>query len=543
MVLEAASMATLGNINANSDDGLMALRSLTLEMKTPHSPRPVLPGGGAFNDRPPPPPAAMRPLAIGRLQPAAARCLTLEVQKEVLKDGWSWTQHYWNLILSNKDLIRLSSGTTAAHNPLMWGAKSNAFLRYAAKLKHLKELQGWTIASLSSVWELLEAAPTLETLTVTSQSDQLPDPLPAPNTTLRTLTVHGELSTNSLLDVLGLSPHLSNMTVTTIGVRAVQQPQQFGVGFGPVQPFVPEDVHPRDLPVGANLCKLDVICVGDYDALLKNLPDHVDLTWIDGIDRDDRVDLQLPEHSTRFSIFKANHLPWYINEQHQALAPHDVANELLVTNSRLNVFDSIRHYLRVDEMLRQPWACMGLEWLTCRIVGVDRLNDEEQCLADRVMAPGRTAIEKFQRCHAQHHGVYDRLASPTKLKHLDWGTRTGIRGSSSLAKRMRGEHGEEYLHYDEPSFDILKLSLASGLDRLEALKNLEMIGFEGINYRIGKPELEWMAKAWPKLNLMYGLDKERLYQIEYSKERAALKAHFQQLRPNVVHDSLFFDKI
>ncbi|KFH63301.1 hypothetical protein MVEG_10711 [Podila verticillata NRRL 6337] len=64
MVLEAASMATLGNINANSDDGLMALRSLTLEMKTPHSPRPVLPGGGAFNDRPPPPPAAMRPLAM-----------------------------------------------------------------------------------------------------------------------------------------------------------------------------------------------------------------------------------------------------------------------------------------------------------------------------------------------------------------------------------------------------------------------------------------------------------------------------------------------
>ncbi|KFH63300.1 hypothetical protein MVEG_10710 [Podila verticillata NRRL 6337] len=387
----------------------------------------------------------------------------------------------------------------------MWGAKSNAFLRYAAILKHLKELQGWTIASLSSVWELLEAAPTLETLTVTSQSDQLPDPLPAPNTTLRTLTVHGELSTNSLLDVLGLSPHLSNMTVTTIGVRAVQQPQQFGVGFGPVQSFVPEDVHPRDLPVGANLCKLDVICVGDYDALLKNLPDHVDLTWIVGIDRDDRVDLQLPEHSTRFSIFKADHLPWYINEQHQARAPHDVANELLVTNSRLNVFDSIRHYLRVDEMLRQPWACMGLEWLTCRIVGVDRLNDEEQCLADRVMAPGKS--DKAQALGLGYENRYP------------WEFKSG------------------------ETFDTLKLSLASGLDRLGALKNLEMIGFEGINYRIGKPELEWMAKAWPKLNLMYGLDKERLYQIEYSKERAALKAHFQQLRPNVVHDSLFFDKI
>ncbi|KAF9214191.1 hypothetical protein BGZ59_004150 [Podila verticillata] len=321
------------------------------------------------------------------------------------------------------------------------------------------------------------------------------------------------------------------MTVTTIGVRAVQQPQQFGVGFGPVQPFVPEDVHPRDLPVGANLCKLDVICVGDYDALLKNLPDHVDLTWIDGIDRDDRVDLQLPEHSTRFSIFKANHLPWYINEQHQALAPHDVANELLVTNSRLNVFDSIRHYLRVDEMLRQPWACMGLEWLTCRIVGVDRLNDEEQCLADRVMAPGYAAElsgnEVALRSKNSSGVMHSTMAKSDKAQALGLG--------------YKNRYPWEFKSGE--TFDTLKLSLASGLDRLGALKNLEMIGFEGINYRIGKPELEWMAKAWPKLNLMYGLDKERLYQIEYSKERAALKAHFQQLRPNVVHDSLFFDKI
>ncbi|KAG0356068.1 hypothetical protein BG005_005008 [Podila minutissima] len=159
------------------------------------------------------------------------------------------------------------------------------------------------------------------------------------------------------------------------------------------------------------------------------------------------------------------------------------------------------------------------------------------------MAPGYTAdlsaeegaaVEKFQRCQAQHHGVYDRLARLTKLKHLDLGYENGIPGLD----------GEKYLKYTSgPTFDTLELSLASGLDRLGALKNLEMIGFECINHRIGRPELEWMAKSWPKLNLMYGLDKEKLDGIEHSKKRVALKEYFQQLRPDVVHDSLFEDDV
>jgi hypothetical protein len=201
-------------------------------------------------------------------------------------------------------------------------------------------------------------------------------------------------------------------------------------------------------------------------------------------------------------------------------------------------------------MLRQPWACMGLEWLSCRIVGVDRLNDAEQSLVDRVMAHGyavplsdeeRAAVEKFQRCRAQHHGVYDRLASLTKLKHLDLGYENRYPWQYKSGDSYEAEDGEEYLYYGPPTFDTLELSLASGVDRLGALKNLEMIGFECINHRIGRAELEWMAKSWPKLNLMYGLDEDRLTNIEPNLEKALLKDYFQQLRPEVVHDSLFED--
>ncbi|KAG0379354.1 hypothetical protein BGX24_000770 [Mortierella sp. AD032] len=100
-----------------------------------------------------------------------------------------------------------------------------------------------------------------------------------------------------------------------------------------------------------------------------------------------------------------------------------------------------------------------------------------------------------------------------------------------------------YVEYVGPTFDTLEMLLESGLDRLEALRDLEMIGFECINHQIGRAELDWMAKSWPKLRLMYGLDKERLYEIEYDKHRAALRRYFKRLRPDVDHDSLFKESI
>ncbi|KAF9318222.1 hypothetical protein BG003_011616 [Podila horticola] len=567
MVLEAASMTLLGKTGTGGS-GCLALQSLTLEIKTPYQPQPV-PEGGVFEhdpNFPSPPPTAMPPLVMpAPLFPGVVEetdfvqpqhfGLTLEAQKEALETGWEWTQHYWNLILSNHGLTRLVLGPATGYISLLWSVESKeVFLRNVAKLPCLKELQGWIIVTLSSVWELLAAVPTLEFLTTTCSEDKLPDPLPEVNTTLRTLTVHGSLSINNLLDVLSLLPNLSSLTLTKIGVRAVQQqPPELGFEFGMASSFLPEHVCPRDHSVGANLRELNVDSVGDYDTLLKHLPDHIELTWNEPISTYNSVPLQLPEHSTRFSVFKAPFPPWYIDEEFEPRAPHDfVANELLTTSSRLRVFDSIRHFILVDEMLRRPWLCMGLEWLTCRILGVNRLTDEEQSLAERVMVPGYSsdlsaeeaaAVEKFERCRAQHHGVYDHLARLTRLRHLDLGYENRYPWTCKIGDVYEVD-GVEYLEYTTPpTFETLELSLASGLDRLGALKDLEMIGFERLNHRIRRPELEWMAKSWPRLNLMYGLDKERLMDIEHCKERTALREYFQQLRPSVIHDSLFYDDV
>ncbi|KAF9538247.1 endodeoxyribonuclease [Mortierella hygrophila] len=198
-------------------------------------------------------------------------------------------------------------------------------------------------------------------------------------------------------------------------------------------------------------------------------------------------------------------------------------NQFLITHRHLREFDSIKNFIKVDEMLREPWTYMGLEWLTCRIAGLDRLTPMEEGTVARIMASGYSdglseeetgVVEKFNRCRAQQRGEY----------------------KSGSAEVYVGEDGEEYLRYDPPMFDTLELTLESGLSRLGALKDLEMFGFECLNHKIGKAEMAWMAKSWPKLNLMYGLNDERLYVIEHDKEREALREYFTKLQPNVVHD-------
>lgn len=50
--------------------------------------------------------------------------------------------------------------------------------------------------------------------------------------------------------------------------------------------------------------------------------------------------------------------------------------------------------------------------------------------------------------------------------------------------------GNEYVRFNGPTLDTLELTLAAGLGRLGALKDLEVIGFKCISHRIGRPEFE-----------------------------------------------------
>ncbi|KAG0348270.1 hypothetical protein BG005_011654 [Podila minutissima] len=486
------------------------------------------------------------------------RMISHQAKQEYLERLWTMLQQYWHLTFSNPGLVRLSF---ARDKVFPWGIRSEQVLyQRLAKLTHLKELHGWALDSLSGIWRLLEAVPTIESLTPNCYWIQFPNPIPEVNTTLRTLTMEATLNVNDLHTLLGLFPNLSMLTL-----YMVTHPEE---DDHPDHDQIQAQATTTTTPVGTNLVA--------FNAMLKDgkiplcLPQHVELTYHDHTSESE-MPLVLTQHPTRFTVFKALHSPWSLEEERRGRRDRDHANEVLASCARLRVFDSITRYICADEMLRRPWACMGLEWLSCRIVGVDRLTDVEQAMVGRVMAPGymgelsvdeAAAVEKFQRCRTQQHGVYDRLASLTRLRHLDlgcgnrypWTYRSegwyDVGGDTGQLMSWDGEddvewiEGSAHLQYDENSmFDTLELSLASGLDRLGALKNLEMIGFERVNHRIGRAELAWMAKSWPRLSLMYGLDQDLTYGVEPDETRAELKEYFQQLRPDVVHahGTLFAD--
>ncbi|KAF9347380.1 hypothetical protein BGX26_001145 [Mortierella sp. AD094] len=108
----------------------------------------------------------------------------------------------------------------------------------------------------------------------------------------------------------------------------------------------------------------------------------------------------------------------------------------------------------------------------------ESLSDEE-----------KEAIEKHLRYRHQQLQVYDRLANFTQLKFLE--------PEEEVSEFREVDHPTDQQQdtefYQALILEITELSLASGLGRLAGLKNPEVFGLEGVDERIGEPELEWMA--------------------------------------------------
>lgn len=227
------------------------------------------------------------------------------------------------------------------------------------------------------------------------------------NKTLQTLSVGVAMSIDELQELLTLFPSLTRLNLSEVSQS---------------QPTRAWGSH-----IGVNLRHLDMLNMSR--ALVACVPEHVELTCYDEPMEDGTLTL-LMQHSDRFGAFKAGRRPLYLREPGRENWSGYVANDILGCCARLRTFDSIEHTLHADELLRQPWACKGLEWLTVQIRGVDRLTEEEQIVVDQVIVPGypgglsvdeEASVEKFERCRAQQHGVYDCLVSLTKPRHMNLG--------------------------------------------------------------------------------------------------------------------------
>ncbi|KAG0197760.1 hypothetical protein BGX28_008722 [Mortierella sp. GBA30] len=229
------------------------------------------------------------------------------------------------------------------------------------------------------------------------------------------------------------------------------------------------------------------------------------------------------------------------------LQPDSVC-EMLETCLDLEELDAIHHKMEVQGILVRPWVCAQMTVFRCQIVGVNRLTAEEQKVVDHLVASGRLcsrdslegeerlAVERLADSREHQQAILGRIGQWTALKTLCFGHEyRNYRLCQLDEPPYYTVDGVKYLQYDGPIPNTLELSLESGLERLAGLKDLEVFGFEGLDHRIGKAELDWMAVNWPKLKIMRGLHVDTMTYVEYNVRRAELREYFQKLRPDVVH--------
>ncbi|KAF9093075.1 hypothetical protein BGX29_010115 [Mortierella sp. GBA35] len=214
------------------------------------------------------------------------------------------------------------------------------------------------------------------------------------------------------------------------------------------------------------------------------------------------------------------------------------ARILLASCRTLVVFDGIYHKIEAGQFLEiggggdgedsGRWACEELEVFRCQIVGSERLTKEEEAVLDRIR--NRKSGDEGEEDNGN--------GSPLPGGRNDDDDNDDEEVLRVLEKNGRSPPSSDgYVAYTGLLPGTMELSLTSGLDRLGTLKDLEVFGFEGVDHRIGKSELDWMTVAWPKLKVMRGLQEDTLRGIEFDK-KADLREYMQQLQPDLRHETL-----
>ncbi|KAF9204539.1 hypothetical protein BGZ49_005180 [Haplosporangium sp. Z 27] len=141
--------------------------------------------------------------------------------------------------------------------------------------------------------------------------------------------------------------------------------------------------------------------------------------------------------------------------------------------------------------LLKPWDCEGsLKILRIWIGGIPRLGlTGEYGKVVKEDYPGQGLLIQSQ--------VYKRLARFTKLEEL-W-----LGGNPSAFDMTIS--GDEW-GLDKCQLDCLEMSLESGLDELKGLNELRELSLSFMSTKVGMKEVRWMAKNWPKLSIIRGIN-------------------------------------
>ncbi|KAF9956656.1 hypothetical protein BGZ70_009805 [Mortierella alpina] len=482
---------------------------------------------------------ALRAPKVIKNLPADLGITTRDDSSRVETD-WLMLQNIWSMVTLNPLLRRLIIKTSGVRLAQQEAARE--YLDATIKrLKHLREFRATDFYGVDLLSKLKDIAPQIEAIW-TSVSSNLEPELNVPlNQNITSLSVRNQLSSTGVLTLLQLHPNLERLFVYDMINDTTSAEVKSPV-------FTLKTLH-----IGNS--RGSPRSMADPINILRHCPDLQEI----GLLKVDAPALEaIMTHCRNVKVVKALYNPFFVNQRSQRRPIMETVNRFLMSYSTLRVFDAIELCVHVDDLLLQPWACDRLETFRCRIVGFTRLDAKQQAVYDRVSGPKHTAalttaeaaiVRQFEQCRHQQQQVLDRLASLTSLKVLDLGyeNRDPCAYQAQLYTSYDPEYpdswsfpdGSKFYQYGGPIADTMELSLDSGLDRLAALKHLEIFGFEGTDHRIGHQELNWMAKQWPHLRVMRGLAKDRLLYLKYDTKKEALRNYVMSLRPDIEQSTLF----
>ncbi|KAG0345281.1 hypothetical protein BG004_003817 [Podila humilis] len=226
-------------------------------------------------------------------------------------------------------------------------------------------------------------------------------------------------------------------------------------------------------------------------------------------------------------------------------------HRLLETCVHLTVLDLIRFKIKISNFRlhinNNPWVCHGLEVFRCQIRGVPVSfgfggfggggggGGTERRASLGLQKKLFRQLGQLKRLRVLDFGYEERFHSviinrAVQKYDIDTGTTTIEPGWKEVTVEKKPLGFE----------DTLQLTLESGLDQLESLKELRIFGFESLMHEIGEKELEWMVRSWPKLEVMRGLHPELANGPGSQAERKdQLRGFVQALKPSIAHESLF----
>ncbi|KAF9098775.1 hypothetical protein BGX29_007429 [Mortierella sp. GBA35] len=152
-----------------------------------------------------------------------------------------------------------------------------------------------------------------------------------------------------------------------------------------------------------------------------------------------------------------------------------------------------------------PWKCTWLASLDIQIAGIARPDVQIDYRCRPIQAGSPLHSGTMAESRAVQRKVYAQLAMLTCLEILN----LGMDESEETVETETSENGQVYFdpHLQSTS---LEMTLDGGLGMLAGLKALKELNVNNMEHRIGRLELEWIDRHWPRIEVVRGLTKRNV---------------------------------